>query len=329
MNARAPAPNVPRPAPIAASAAASSRRRTGWAARRSPATMPSGQRRQIVRQGRGLGRDARQRGAAVPSDNQRRCGRPGRRPRRRRGRLRPRRSTRTGRVDRDVSLRPIADRGLLRRQQTHEGVPRFGQRRHQFAAVHGLRGRRPPPRLRRRRRARLLRRLRRGGRHRLRRLQRRLVSPRVVSARRAGEGAARRAHRHDRPAPHGDGGTFRPASVDRARRRHGPVLPPSGRDRRRRRLDRAYVEAHTSGFEGRSRGPARSRPIAQRRPRAAVSPSATSSRFSRCGSARRASSPPSARASTSRRRGPTRSTRSSTSISRPGASASRDAARSR
>ena len=53
---------------------------------------------------------------------------------------------------------PVADRGLLRRQQADEGLHRLGQRRHQFAAVHGLDGRRPSPRLRRGRGARQLRR---------------------------------------------------------------------------------------------------------------------------------------------------------------------------
>ena len=59
------------------------------------------------------------------------------------------RARRAGR-GRVLSLRPAADRGLLRRQQADEGLPRLGQRRHQFAAVHGLVGRRPSPRLRRR-----------------------------------------------------------------------------------------------------------------------------------------------------------------------------------
>ena len=51
---------------------------------------------------------------------------------------------------------PIADRGLLRRQQADERLSRLGQCRHQFAAVHGVLGRRPSPRLRRRHRARQL-----------------------------------------------------------------------------------------------------------------------------------------------------------------------------
>ena len=55
-----------------------------------------------------------------------------------------------------LSLRAASDRGLLRRQQADEGICRQRQYRYQFAAVHGLVGRRPPPRLRHRYRARLL-----------------------------------------------------------------------------------------------------------------------------------------------------------------------------
>ena len=47
-----------------------------------------------------------------------------------------------------LRLRPVADRGLLRRQQADEGLHRLGQYRHQFAPLHGVVGRRPPPRLR-------------------------------------------------------------------------------------------------------------------------------------------------------------------------------------
>ena len=60
-----------------------------------------------------------------------------------------------------LRLRPAADRGLLRRQQADEGLHRLGQHRHQLAAVHVERGRRPYPRVRRGRRARQLRRSRR------------------------------------------------------------------------------------------------------------------------------------------------------------------------
>ena len=47
----------------------------------------------------------------------------------------------------------LLTRGLLRRQQADEGLHRLGQHRHQFAPVHGVFGRRPPPRLRLRHRA--------------------------------------------------------------------------------------------------------------------------------------------------------------------------------
>ena len=86
---------------------------------------------------------------------------------------------RRGRV---LSLRPAADRGLLRRQQADEGLHRLGQCRHQFAALHGVVGRRPSPRLRRRHRARHLRRSRRGRSDRAGRLQRRLVPSGAVPA---------------------------------------------------------------------------------------------------------------------------------------------------
>ena len=74
------------------------------------------------------------------------------RPRRRR--LPPHRRARRARRGRLLSLRPAPDRGLLRRQQADEGLHRLGQCRHQFAAVHGLLGRRPQARFRRRHRAR-------------------------------------------------------------------------------------------------------------------------------------------------------------------------------
>ena len=56
-----------------------------------------------------------------------------------------------------LRLRPVSDRGLLRRQQADEGLHRQRQYRHQFAALHGVIGRRPYARFRRGRRARLLR----------------------------------------------------------------------------------------------------------------------------------------------------------------------------
>ena len=56
-----------------------------------------------------------------------------------------------------LRLRPIPDRGLLRRQQADEGLHRQRQHRHELAAVHGVLGRRPRARVRRGRGARRLR----------------------------------------------------------------------------------------------------------------------------------------------------------------------------
>ena len=58
------------------------------------------------------------------------------------------------RCGRLLRLGPAPDRRLLRRQQADERVSRLGQHRHQFAPLHGVLGRRPPPRLRRGYRAR-------------------------------------------------------------------------------------------------------------------------------------------------------------------------------
>ena len=69
------------------------------------------------------------------------------------------RRTRAG-CGRPLCLRPVPDRGLLRRQQADERVHRHRQYRHEFAALHGVLGRRPYPGVRRGHRARLLRRYR-------------------------------------------------------------------------------------------------------------------------------------------------------------------------
>ena len=159
------------------------------------------------------------------------------------------RARRSGR-GRVLSLRPVADRGLLRRQQADEGLHRQRQCRHQFAAVHGFVGRRPPPRLRCRHGARLLRRSRRGRSAGAGRLQRGLVPSGAVPAHAGQQAAARCAHRRDRSAPH------------RHRRRRRPVPRPEARHRYARcsagcwfispttvRLDRDYIERYTSGFD--------------------------------------------------------------------------------
>ena len=148
------------PAPIAASAAAciATPDGTGGAADRRRS-------RRIRRISAGCARRARRsarRSGSTAGCCIRCCGRPtarsrastGTRARSRRRRLRPHHRARRAGRGRLLSLRPAADRGLLRRQQADEGLHRHGQRRHQFAAVHGLVGRRPSPRLRRRHRAR-------------------------------------------------------------------------------------------------------------------------------------------------------------------------------
>ncbi len=84
------------------------------------------------------------------------------------------RAPRAGR-GRVLSLGPAPHRGLLRRQQADERVHRLGQRRYQFAPVHGLDRRRTHPRLRRRRRARHLRGSRSSRPDRAHRLERRMV----------------------------------------------------------------------------------------------------------------------------------------------------------
>ena len=171
---------------------------------------PSGEFRQALLEGLGARRDARARRPAAASDAA-----AGRRQRyaridwdtalrqRRRTASPHHRARRAGR-GRVLSLRPVADRGLLRRQQADEGLPRLGQCRHQFAAVHGLVGRRPSPRLRRRHGAGHLRGSRRGRSDRAGRLERRLVPSGAVSAHGAQPARARRQDRGDRSAPHRD-----------------------------------------------------------------------------------------------------------------------------
>ena len=121
--------------------------------------------------------------------------------------------------DRLLSLRPASDRGLLRRQQAGERLHRHAARRYQLAAVHGLLGRRPSPRLRRRRGAAMLRRPGAGRSRGAGRLQRRLVPPGALPAHPDGAGRARHARRQHRSAPHRHLRGRRPASADQARHR--------------------------------------------------------------------------------------------------------------
>ena len=146
---------------------------------------------------------------------------------------------------------PAADRGLLRRQQADEGLPRLGQRRHQFAAVHGLVGGRPPPRLRRRHRAGQLRGPRSG---RSRSCWSAPTPPGAIRCCSSAWCANRRErgakHRRDRSAPHRDRRRRRPASL--------PIAPGTDtalfcgllvRSRRHAaRSTRAIIDAHTTGF---------------------------------------------------------------------------------
>ena len=150
-----------------------------------------------------------------------------------------------------LRLRPAADRGLLRRQQADEGLHRLGQHRHQFAPLHGLGGRRPPPRLRRRHRARLL---RGPGGGRPRRARRLATSPGAIrcssSASMAAKAKRGTTHRRHRPAPHRDRGERRPAPAARARvatsrcsTACSRISGPTGA------ADRGFVSGHTAGLD--------------------------------------------------------------------------------
>ena len=128
----------------------------------------------------GAGADAGR--APAASAHRRRAGELGRRARLvARDVPRDHRRARPG-LGRLLCLRPIADRGLLRRQQADEGLYRLGQYRHQFAPVHVVLGRRPQARLRLGHRARLLRGSGTGRSRRAGRLQSRLVPPDPVSS---------------------------------------------------------------------------------------------------------------------------------------------------
>ena len=149
-----------------------------------------------------------------------------------------------------LSLRPTSHRGLLRRQQADEGLHRLGQCRHQFAPVHGVLGRRPPPRLRRRHGARHLCRPRPGRSDRAGRLERRLVPSGAVPAHGPQQGRARR---------QASSSSIRAAP----RRRKTPIcfcpIAPGSRYRAVLRAAGAsggaaarsigdYIDAHTTGF---------------------------------------------------------------------------------
>jgi len=90
-----------------------------------------------------------------------------------------------------LRLGAVADRGLLRRQQADQRLPRHRQHRHQLAALHGLVGGRPQACLRQRHGARPLRGFRARRPRGAGRQQPRLVPSRAVPA--AGGGQARAA----------------------------------------------------------------------------------------------------------------------------------------
>ena len=254
-------------------------------------------------------------------DNAHRC---------RRRRLRAHDRPARPRLGRLLSVRPVADRGLLRRQQADEGLSRLGQCRHQFAAVHGVLGRRPSARLRHRHRARRLCRSRPRRSDRARRLECGLVPSGALPAHDRQQARPRRQDRGDRSAPHRDGGRGRSRAADRARHRHRAVLRPAGASRRHAG---ARLRIHRRAHDG-----LRGRPDPRARDRAGCG------RHRRCLRPRRGrrrpllrSVPrdagcrhlPSRKASTSRRRAPTRSPPSSTAILPPAASASPAWGRSR
>ena len=323
-----------RPAPIAASAAASSRRPDG-AGGAAIAGDPdaSGQFRPACSKGAALGETLGLEGRLLHPDDATARASPG-----------TRRSTRVATASRRIVARaragggrllplgPAPDGGLLRRQQAREGLHRHAARRHQFAPVHGLLRRRPPARLRVRHRARLLRGPRRGRPPGARRLQRRLVPPGPVPAH-AGRPATRAApgsssSTRARPRPREEADLY---LADRARHRRCCSPASSSISPRRGALDRGLRRRAHDGVRRRARARPRDR-AGRSPPRAArpALPTPTSRASSTCWSARRARrhplqpgrEPVGAAA-------PTRSTPSSTATSPPAGSAGRAAGRSR
>ena len=218
-------------------------------------------------------------GRAAPSRDRRQARRLGRRARpRRRDLLETIARARPG-LGRLLRFRPVADRGLLRRQQADEGLHRLGQHRHQFAALHGLVGRRPSPRLRRRHRARRLRGFRAGRPRRADRLQHRLVPPDPLPAPARGRARARHQDRRDRSAPHCDRRRMRPASGARPGHRRAAVQRTACAPCPQRHVDSGFIARSTSAA---SRPP--SRLPAPTRRRSSASPRAAGLRRRTCGS---------------------------------------------
>ena len=154
---------------------------------------------------------------------------------------------------------PAAHRGLLRRQQAHEGLHRRGQHRHQLAAVHGIGRGRAQARLRRRRGAGELRRSGPRGSHRAGRVQHRLVSsgPAAAHAGRArATAAARRSWRSIRGAPRPRNSpicTCRCAAGTDVHLFNGLLVWLADHGQ----VDHGFVDAHTQGCEEALAGGAR------------------------------------------------------------------------
>ena len=150
----------------------------------------------------------------------------GARPRRRAAS--PRRSREHGPdCGRLLRLRPAADRGLLRRQQADEGLHRLRQHRHQFAAVHGVVGRRPSPRLRRGHRAGSYEDLEQADLVVLVGSNTAWCHPILYQRLLAARAEARHEDRRDRSAPHRDRRRMRPASGARSGHRRAAVQRPA------------------------------------------------------------------------------------------------------
>ena len=165
-----------------------------------------------------------------------------------------------------LCLGPVADRGLLRRQQADERLHRLRQYRYQFAPVHGVLRRRAQARLRLRHGARLLRGS--GTRRpcRARRLQSRLVPSRALPAHRRRQGeAAGDEGGADRSAPHGHSRHRRPPPADQARRRRAAISRVAALSRAQL-LDQAQL--HQAAHDRLQGGGACSRHARPLRPRA-------------------------------------------------------------
>ena len=151
-----------------------------------------------------------------------------------------------------LRLRAAHDRGVLRRRQARQGLPRHQQLRHQLAPVHGLGGRRLRALAGRRRPARRL-----GGPRASRLLsadrhQHRRLPPDRLQAHPAPQaGSARRRHGHrgrsalDRRPPTSPTSTWRCARAPTSRSLNGMlhVLWREGL------LDQRFIDEHTSGWD--------------------------------------------------------------------------------